>query len=92
MLDLQTDKRMTISDFLFSIRETIPAWLLSFQPLPEFPIESQPAAAFPRSQFFSSRCVYYPGGGFDGHPVKLFGSSHSAHCFVYADYAVTQEE
>ncbi len=29
--------------------------------------------------------VFYPGGGDDGHPVRLFGSSRAAFCFVYAD-------
>ena len=38
-----------------------------------------------RSQFLQSRVVFYPGGGDDGHPVKLFGSSRAAFCFVYAD-------
>jgi hypothetical protein len=40
-----------------------------------------------RSQFLQSRVVFYPGGGDDGHPVKLFGSSQAAFCFVYADQA-----
>jgi hypothetical protein len=37
--------------------------------------------------FLQSRVVFYPGGGDDGHPVKLFGSSQAAFCFVYADQA-----
>jgi hypothetical protein len=40
-----------------------------------------------RSQFLQSRVVFYPGGGDDRHPVKLFGSSRAAFCFVYADQA-----
>ncbi len=27
----------------------------------------------------------------DGHPVKVLGSTHAAHCFVYADYSVSKE-
>jgi hypothetical protein len=43
--------------------------------------------AFERESFFASRIVYYPSSGTDGHPVKLFGSTHSAHSFVYAAYS-----
>jgi hypothetical protein len=56
----------------------MPGWLERFNP----------GAAFGREQFFASRVVYYPGSGTDRQPVKLFGSTHSAHCFVYADYGV----
>jgi hypothetical protein len=31
--------------------------------------------------------VFYPGSGDDGHPIKLFGASRAAFCFVYADQA-----
>jgi len=41
-------------------------------------------------QLFESRVVYYPGSGTDGHPVAMFGAAHSAHCFVYVDYAVDE--
>jgi hypothetical protein len=34
--------------------------------------------------FLQSRVVFYPGAGDDGHPIKLFGSSRAAFCFVYA--------
>ena len=56
--------------------ERIPPWLERFRPRDRFD----------RDAFFSSRIVYYPGSWFDGHAVKLFGSSHSAHCFIYVDY------
>ena len=42
--------------------------------------------------FFDSRIVYYPGSGCDGHAVRLFGGSHSAHCFVYADYSMSKDQ
>lgn len=61
--------------------EAIPGWLERFQP----------DDAFDHVQFFSSRVVYYPGSGKDGHPVKVFGSTRAAHCFVYADYSVPIE-
>jgi hypothetical protein len=59
-------------------REEVPGWLLNFSDKSTFKIQD----------FFKSRVVFYPGCGEDGHAVKVFGSSHSAHCFVYADYSV----
>jgi hypothetical protein len=60
--------------------QQVPPWLGAFQP----------GEAFEREQFFASRIVYYPGSGTDGQPVQLFGSTHSAHSFVYADYGLTK--
>lgn len=60
--------------------EPLPPWLQAFD-------RSGP---FRREAFFDSRVVYYPGSGTDGHPVALFGSTHSAHCFVYVDYGLEQ--
>lgn len=70
---------MTIYEYLRGNREPVPDWLEQFQP----------GESFSRQHFFSSRIVYYPGSGTDGHPVKVFGSTHSAHCFVYTDYGLT---
>lgn len=39
----------------------------------------------------SSRIVYYPGYGSDGHPIKFFNSHGLAHHFVYADNWVREE-
>ena len=36
--------------------------------------------------FLGSRAVFYPGSGDDGDAFRLFGGTHSAHCFVHADY------
>ena len=47
---------------------------------------------FNREDFFNSRVVFYPGAYVDGHAIKLFGSSHAAHCFVYCDYWHEQNE
>lgn len=66
---------MTPHEFLLKNAEPCPAWLQAFTK------DSQ----FDREAFFNSRIVYYPGFGSDGHAVKLFGSTHSAHCFVYVD-------
>ncbi len=72
---------MNLRSHLRSLAEPIPSWLERFEP-------GQP---FPRQQFFDSRVVYYPGSELDGQPVDLFGSTHCAHCFVYADYGVDQQ-
>lgn len=63
-------------DLLGTVAEPLPAWLAS----------CEPGEPFPRDEFFRSRVVYYPGSGDDGHPLRLFGRSHAAHCFVFADY------
>jgi len=71
---------VTPYEYLQGLREDIPAWLDQFRD----------GDNFQRQKFFGTRIVFYPGSGTDGHPVKMFGSTHSAHCFVYADYGVTQ--
>lgn len=60
---------------------SVPQWLLAYT-------AGQP---FPRDEFFSSRVVFYPGSGDDGHPLRLFGGTHAAHCFVYADFGGVSE-
>ena len=42
--------------------------------------------------FLGSRLVYYPGSGIDGHPLRVFGASHSAHCFVFADNGLNRDD
>lgn len=63
--------------------ESMPMWLKEFDP--EFPHVNA-------RDFFQSRVVYYPGCGTDGHAVRVFGGSHAAHCFVYADYMISEEQ
>ncbi len=58
----------------------MPAWLSQFNNTTRIQWED----------FFNSRVVYYPGSGFDGEAVRLFASTQSAHCFIYADYIVSQ--
>ena len=72
---------MTLYEYLRQEAEDIPLWLAKFRD----------GDGFSHRDFFNSRVVYYPGSGIDGHPVKVFGSTHSAHCFVYADYIITQD-
>jgi hypothetical protein len=73
---------MSIHDYLRThAREELPNWLA----------QHRPGDRFDRNAFFSSHVVFYPGSGTDGHPVQLFGSTHSAHTFIYADYGVTAD-
>ena len=65
-----------------SLSEELPDWLIKFER----------EDRFPRQDFFASRVVYYPASGYDGHAVKVFGSTHTAHCFVYVDYGVSETE
>ncbi len=73
---------MTQFEFLRGYAEQVPTWLDNFTSRSEFE----------RSDFFASRTVIYPGSGIDGQPVKLFGSTHSTHCFIYADYGWKKSE
>jgi len=72
----------TIISLLRKYEEPLPKWLGSYH-------ENE---RFDRANFFSSRVVYYPGSGTDGHHVKLFNTAHAAHVFIYADYGVPREE
>ena len=58
-------------------REPTPEWLEQYR-------KGQP---LPLKEFLQSRTVFYPAAGHDGHPVQMFNSSHSAHCFILVDYA-----
>lgn len=72
---------MTTKEYLEQYREDVPEWLRKFQP----------GKSRPLADFLKSRIVYYPGAEIDGYPVEVFGASHSAHCFVYADYMLSKE-
>lgn len=67
--------------YLENIQEPTPVWLKNF---------SQ-HSRMNWQDFFSSRLVYYPGSGFDGEAVRLFASTKSAHCFLYADYSIQKQ-
>lgn len=69
---------MNLYEYLRSLSEDAPEWLSEFHE----------GSTFSPKTFFASRVVFYPGSGRDGHAVKLFGSTHSAHCFLYADYGM----
>ena len=70
---------MDLANTLKQCPEPLPDWL------------REPSPGFDRKDFFSSRTVYYPGFGNDGHPVSLCARAHAAHAFVYVDYGVSQE-
>ncbi len=72
---------MTPYEYLISFKHGLPDWLKNYQA----------GEKFNRQHFFASRVVFYPGSGFDGQPVKLFASTHSAHCFVYVDYGLDRQ-
>jgi hypothetical protein len=69
---------MSIISYLKNNKEIMPAWLENFTIGNRFDIK----------EFLKNRVVFYPGSGTDGHPVKIFGSAHCAHSFVYADYGL----
>lgn len=73
---------MTQHEYLTQFREPVPRWLANFNP-------SDP---FNAQDFLKSRVVFYPGSATDGHAIKLFGSTHSCHCFVYVDYWISKDE
>ena len=73
---------MTSYEYLKQISESVPSWLEQFNKGDDFN----------REDFFASRIVYYPGPGTDGQPVKLFGSTHSCHCFIYVDFGLKQSD
>jgi hypothetical protein len=64
-------------DILLAHPEQIPAWLAAEEPM-TFTVGNL-------QSFLKSRIVYYPGSLTDGHVIKLFGGSQSAHCFVHCD-------
>lgn len=68
--------------YLSTHREPMPKWLSKYK------IGATPDLL----AFAQSRTVFYPGSGYDGQPVKLFGSTHSAHCFIYVDYGLSQQQ
>ena len=76
------DTSMQPTDQMQSWRETMPAWLATFSTGKKLPLD----------KFFASRIVFYPGSGFDGQPVEYFGSTHAAHCYIYADYGLSQQK
>ena len=63
---------------LSQVKEVMPNWLR----------ECEGLDCTVATGFLSSRTVFYPGAGLDGHAIEVFGSTHSAHCFIHVDYGV----
>jgi len=60
-------------------------------PVPMWLMNCTVDSPFPRASFFASRIVYYPGSSADGHPLRIFGKAHAAHCFVFSDNGQSAE-
>jgi hypothetical protein len=59
-------------------KELMPDWLAAHAP------GRRPSV----DDVLRARVVFYPGSGYDGSPVRFFGSRNLAHTFIYADYGV----
>lgn len=73
---------MTQKEYLKKYSEELPPWLRNYRKGQETPL----------AQFLRSRIVFYPGSAWDWHPIKVFGDSCSAHCFIYVDYLQPEDE
>ena len=76
------EKGMRSDEYLKGIREPMPHWLAVYEKGQGLNVRD----------FLRSRVVFYPGSGFDGQPIQLFGGSHASHCFIYADYVREQQD
>ncbi len=63
--------------------EILPAWLQNYDTLNRAEIVSS---------FLNYRTIFYPGSGSDGSPVACFNSAHAAHCYIYVDYLLTDND
>ncbi|MBO7329595.1 MAG: hypothetical protein J6W00_12590 [Lentisphaeria bacterium] len=62
-----------------NFRSSMPLWLAEYDSTIDI-------AAVP-----NTRCVYYPGAGFDGQPIHTFNAAHAAYLYIYADYGVEKQ-
>lgn len=74
----------TMSEYLTQLKTSMPAWLEKFNPHEN----SKPDL----KEVLNSRVVFYPACYCDGFMVEVFNPSHSAYVYLYADYAMTEEE
>jgi len=73
-----------ISEFLSKYKCRMPVWLKKLNPAENI----RPDLKF----VLNSRVVFYPGCYNDGFMVEVFNPSHSAYVYLYADYAMAEEE
>lgn len=68
---------MEITEFLQNERNPcpLPLWLENWSKSSSFDVDA----------FLSSDLVFYPGGGRDGQPIRLFNEGCNVSCFLYAD-------
>ena len=73
-----------MTEFLSQYKEPMPEWLKKLDPndYEEPKLE----------EVLNSRVAFYPACYSDGFMVEVFNSSHSAHVYLYADYAMQKEE
>ena len=72
-----------MTEFLSQYKEPMPEWLKKLDPndYEEPKLE----------EVLNSRVAFYPACYSDGFMVEVFNSSHSAHVYLYADYAMQKE-
>ena len=68
---------MKITEFLQNEKNPcpLPCWLENWSKSSSFDVDA----------FLSSDVVFYPGGGRDGQPIRLFNEGCNVSCFLYAD-------
>ena len=68
---------MKITEFLQNDKNPcpLPCWLENWSKSSSFDVDA----------FLSSDVVFYPGGGRDGQPIRLFNEGCNVSCFLYAD-------
>lgn len=78
---------MELSVYLHqNCRTAVPDWLANFNP------QNPDKTSNLVQSFLNSRLVFYPGAGRDGSAVQFFNEAGAAHCFLYVDYGMTQDE
>ena len=71
----------TMKDFLKNnCRQNMPQWLAEYD------------GTIDIAAVQNTRCVYYPGAGFDGQPIHTFNGGNAAHLYIYADYGVEKQK
>jgi hypothetical protein len=74
---------MKITEFLQKERKPFP--------LPDWLENWSNSSSFDVDAFVSGDVVFYPGGGSDGQPIRLFNEGCNVSCFLYADYGHSLE-
>ena len=73
-----------MTEFLSQYKEPMPEWLKK--------LDTNDYEEPKLEEVLNSRVAFYPACYSDGFMVEVFNSSHSAHVYLYADYAMQKEE